>query len=221
MGTEARKRLVDIALFDLDGTIADTLALIYEAFDAAFVPALGSGFTPAEIRAMFGPPDHKIIRRRVPLDLAEEAIARYNRRYAERHADLVSVFPGMDVLLDACVYAGIRLGIITGKSRATAIVTLQHLGLLNSFPVLYGGDDVGRPKPAPDALLMALRDIGATDDDRAVMIGDSAADIIAGRAAGLQTIGVRWGSPDHDELDASAPDAIVSTVAELSSLLLR
>src|SRR5688572_15756775 len=57
-------RAFDFALFDLDGTVADTLPLIYEAFDAAFIPALGSGFSPDEIRAMFGPPDHQIIRSR-------------------------------------------------------------------------------------------------------------------------------------------------------------
>jgi phosphoglycolate phosphatase/pyrophosphatase PpaX len=221
MEPEAQRRVVDIALFDLDGTIADTLPLIYEAFDAAFVPTLGHGFTPGEIRAMFGPPDHEIIRCRVPLELAEEAINRYTRHYSRRHAALVSVFPELDALVDACVEAGIRLGVITGKSRATALVTLEQLGLLDSFRVLYAGDDVAHQKPAPDALLLALKDLGASDEDRIVMIGDSAADVVAGRRAGVRTIGVRWGSPDYDELEMSAPDEIVSSVAELSSLLLR
>ena len=74
-------RAFDIALFDLDGTIADTLPLIYKAFDAAFIPALGAGFRPDEIRAMFGPPDHEIIRRRVHESDADAAIERYNRYY--------------------------------------------------------------------------------------------------------------------------------------------
>src|SRR5918999_53999 len=98
----ARERLVDIALFDLDGTIADTLPLIYEAFDAAIRPALGFGFQEHEIRAMFGPPDHEIIRRQVPPDLAEAAIERYNRHYAERHGALVSVFPELADMLRDC-----------------------------------------------------------------------------------------------------------------------
>lgn len=219
--TSGRQRLVDIALFDLDGTIADTLPLIYEAFDAAFIPALGHGYSQAEVRAMFGPPDHEIIRRQIPPALADDAIDRYNRHYAERHAALVSVFPELDLMLEACVDAGIRLGIITGKSRATAIVTLEQLGLLNSFPVLYAGDDVRRQKPAPGALLLALEDLCASADDRTVMIGDSAADVMAGRAAGMGTIAVLWGSPDHEELMRSAPDKTVSSVAELSSSLLR
>lgn len=170
---------------------------------------------------MFGPPDHEIIRRQVPPELAGEAIERYNRHYVERHAALVSVFPELDTLLKACVEAGIRLGLITGKSRATAMMTLEKLGLLDSFKVIYAGDDVERQKPAPDALLLALNDLGATADDRVVMIGDSGADVIAGREAGVRTIAVRWGNPDHDELESSRPDDIVSSVAELSSLLLR
>jgi phosphoglycolate phosphatase/pyrophosphatase PpaX len=213
--------LVDIALFDLDGTIADTLPLIYEAFDAAFVPALGRSFTPGEIRTMFGPPDHEIIRRRVPAHLAEAAIERYNRHYSDRHSALVSIFPELAELIRDCAEAGVSLGVITGKSRATALVTLDQLGLLGYFPVIYAGDDVERQKPAPDALILALADLGASPGDRIVMIGDSAADVLAGREAGARTIAVRWGSPDYDELEASEPDVIVASVSELSSLLLR
>lgn len=221
MATNDHQRLVDIALFDLDGTIADTLPLIYESFDAAFMPALGRGFPEHEIRAMFGPPDHEIIRRQVPAELAEAAIQRYNQHYSARHVALVTVFPALTTLIRVCAKAGIRLGVITGKSRATALVTLEYLGLIECFPVLYAGDDVERQKPAPDALRLALIDLGAGPGERIAMIGDSAADIIAGRAVGARTIAVQWGSPDHDELQASAPDEMVSSVAELSSLLLR
>jgi pyrophosphatase PpaX len=214
-------RRFDIALFDLDGTIADTLPLIYEAFDAAFVPALGSGFTPAEIRSMFGPPDHEIIRRRVSADAAAAAIERYNRHYEERHDALVTAFPGMAALIRRCAGAGMRLGVITGKSRLTALVSLDRLELRSAFGAIYAGDDVERQKPDPQALLLALADLGMSNGERAVMIGDAAADVIAGKAAGLATIGVRWGSPEVHETEAAQPDKLVSTVAELETALLR
>jgi pyrophosphatase PpaX len=214
-------RRFDIALFDLDGTIADTLPLIYEAFDAAFVPALGSGFTPAEIRSMFGPPDHEIIRRRVSADAAAAAIERYNRHYEERHDALVTAFPGMAALIRRCAGAGMRLGVITGKSRLTALVSLDRLELRSAFGAIYAGDDVERQKPDPQALLLALADLGMSNGERAVMIGDAAADVIAGKAAGLATIGVRWGSPEVHETEAAQPDQLVSTVAELETALLR
>ena len=213
-------RAFDFALFDLDGTVADTLPLIYEAFDAAFIPALGSGFSPDEIRAMFGPPDHQIIRSRVDGSQADDAIKRFNAHYRDRHDALVSAFPGMADLIRTCASAGIRMAVITGKSRLTALVTLDRLGLVGSFAVVYAGDDVERQKPDPQALVSALQDLDASPSDRAVMIGDSAADVMAGKAAGIATIGVTWGSPDHHDLEAASPDYIVSTVAELESLLL-
>jgi HAD superfamily hydrolase (TIGR01509 family) len=213
-------RRFDIALFDLDGTIADTLPLIYEAFDAAFVPVLGSGFSAAEIRAMFGPPDHQIIRNQLVESQAEAAISRFNTHYQDRHDDLVSAFPGIAELIQECADAGIRMGVITGKSRLTALITLDRLGLRNAFEAIYAGDDVERQKPDPEALVLALRDLSAGSTSRTVMIGDSAADVVAGKAIGMATIGVTWGSPDHHELVAADPDHIVSTVAELGALLL-
>ena len=115
--------------------------------------------------------------------------------------------------------AGVRLGVIAGKSRQTAIITLEELGVLDAFPVLYGGDDVDRPKPDPPALVLALAALHRRADEPAVMVGDSAMDIAAGKAAGLRTIAVRWGSPDVEEVDALGPDYGVSAAAELGEAL--
>lgn len=208
-----------VALFDLDGTVADTLPLIYEAFDAAFAPVVGRRHTDHEIRAMFGPPDHEIIRQRVPEPEAADAFNRYLDVYQRRHAELVTLFDGVGDVIRRAGEAGVRLGIITGKSRRTAIITLRELGVLDRFPVLYGGGDVERPKPDPQALVAALADLGRTPGEPAVMVGDSAMDIAAGKAAGLDTIAVRWGSPDAEEVDALSPDYVVSTADELRAAL--
>jgi pyrophosphatase PpaX len=215
------ERRFDIALFDLDGTIADTLPLIYEAFNAAFVPSLGAELTPLEIRSLFGPPDHEIIRRRVPAEAADDAIARYNRYYEGHHDALAGAYPGIPDLVRRCADAGIRLGLITGKSRLTALITLDRLDLRWAFGAIYAGDDVERQKPDPEAIRLALRDLGASSTDRAVMIGDAAADVIAGRAAGVATIGVGWGSPDVQYMLDEKPDYVVETVSELEALLVR
>ena len=152
-------RAFDIALFDLDGTIADTLPLIYEAFDAAFIPALGTGFPPNEIRAMFGPPDHEIIRRasRNPMPMRQSSATTVLRSPPRRSGLGLS---RLCRLVRACVDAGMRLGVITGKSRLTALITLDRLGLTDAFGAIYAGDDVERQKPDPEALILALRDLG-------------------------------------------------------------
>lgn len=202
-------------IFDLDGTIADTLPLIYEAFNDAFVPITGKALSPEEIRGLFGPPDNYVIRNVLEPEHHDDAIARYVETYRGRHRDLVELFDGIADLLADAHAAGVKLAVVTGKSRNTALITLDFLGVLERFDVIYAGDDVERQKPDPMALVMALEDLAHDDPARAAMIGDSAADVIAGKAAGVATIGVLWGVPDHSDLLATEPDVVCATVDDL------
>lgn len=202
-------------IFDLDGTLADTLPLIYESFNDALQPVTGTVLSPSDVRGLFGPPDNHIIRRLVPAEFQQAAIDRYVATYERRHRDLVDLYDGMaELLADLCA-SGARLAVVTGKSRATALMTLDKLDVLDRFGVIYAGDDVERQKPDPMALCMALSDLGNTDLAQAVMIGDSAADVIAGKRAGIATIGVLWGSPDHTDLLGARPDEICESVPDL------
>jgi pyrophosphatase PpaX len=207
------------AIFDLDGTIADTLPLIYEAFDAAIRPELGRRLSDSEIRAKFGPPDNYILRDMFPADAGAAAIARYVETYDREHDRLVTSFHGIDEVARRAAAAGMKLGVVTGKSRNTALLTLDRIGLLPSFGAVYAGDDVARQKPDPEAVIKILKDLGHDSNTPGAFIGDSAADVHAGRASGLTTIAVTWGSPDHDELFAAKPDVIVHSGDELLDAL--
>jgi pyrophosphatase PpaX len=202
-------------IFDLDGTLADTLPLIYESFNDAFVPITGKPLSPEEIRGLFGPPDNYVIRNVLEPEHHDEAIGRYVATYERRHRDLVDLFDGIADLLADAHASGIKLAVVTGKSRNTALMTLDILGVLDRFDVIYAGDDVERQKPDPMALIQALEDLAHDDPAHAAMIGDSAADVIAGKAAGVATIGVLWGVPDHADLLATEPDTVCETVADL------
>lgn len=206
-------------IFDLDGTIADTLPLIYEAFNAAFEPISGERLGESEIRALFGPPDNWIIRDKVGEVHFADAFARYLDVYEREHGRLAGLHPGMDDLIRACARAGMTLGVVTGKSRQTAIMTLELVGVLDAFGAVYAGDDVQKQKPDPEAIFAILRDLKHPEGAPGVMIGDSAADTLAGRAAGLTTIGVTWGSPDHHDLFASAPDILCDSTDEVADAL--
>lgn len=208
-----------IAIFDLDGTIGDTLPLIYEAFDAALRPKLNRRLPDHEVRAMFGPPDNAIIRSLISGEEGELAVERYTDVYQRDHDRLATLFPGIEATLEAARQQGMRLALVTGKSRVTALHSLKAFGVLDNFDAIYAGDDVERQKPDPEALLRAMRDLGRRDEENAVIIGDSAADVLAGRAASIATIGVTWGNPDHDELYESRPDLIVHSVPELAEAL--
>jgi HAD superfamily hydrolase (TIGR01509 family) len=210
----------NIALFDLDGTVADTLPLIYEAFNDALGPELGRILTDAEIREMFGPPDHEMIRRVVAEEKAVEAFERYLATYRRKHAELVTTFDGIHDLLSDVHQSGVGIGIVTGKSRETAIYTLEQLELLNLVDVVVGGDDVVNHKPDPEGLLLALQELGRDASRSAAYVGDSAADIVAGKSADVGTIGVLWGSPDHADLLSAQPDYVCGTAHDLRTVLL-
>lgn len=206
-------------IFDLDGTLADTLPLIYEAFNDAFEPLTGKRMTPEEIRGLFGPPDNYVIRDAVAPEQRQAAIDRYIATYERRHRELVELFDGIDRLLADLHAQGVKLAVVTGKSRNTALLTLDMLGVLARFDVVYAGDDVERQKPDPMALHRALDDLGHSGSSAAAMIGDSAADVVAGKRAGIETIGVLWGSPDHADLLAAGPDIVCGSVADLREAL--
>ena len=207
------------AIFDLDGTIADTLPLIYVAFNEALEPVLGRKLSEAEIRSKFGPPDNYILQAMLPGEDGDAAFRRYVEVYRREHERLVAAFHGFDGVTRLAAEAGMKLGVVTGKSRQTALFTLEAIGLLPMFGAVYAGDDVKRQKPDPEAVIKLLADLGHDPALPGAFIGDSAADVIAGRAAGLTTIAVTWGSPDHDELLASNPDVVVHNTDELKSAL--
>jgi pyrophosphatase PpaX len=215
-GTSPRYR---VAIFDLDGTLADTLPLIYRAFNDALGPLYERELGETEIRGMFGPPDTYIFQAVAPEELAEEVIGRYMERYRRDHGELVNLFPGMADLLRDLATTETRLAVVTGKSRVTAIYTLEALGVLPHFEVIYAGDDVERQKPDPEALHAVFRDLGEEPGKDCVIVGDSRADVAAGKAAGLSTIAVLWGNPDHHELEDPKPDVVCESIDELRSAL--
>lgn len=210
---------VQTAVFDLDGTLGNTLPLIYRAFNAALGPEYGRVLSDAEIRKLFGPPDNYILNRLLPGEPGQAAFERYREVYRRDHAELAHAYEGIQDVIAQLKAAGSRVGVVTGKSRETALFSLKEFGLLDSIEVVYAGDDVERQKPDPEAVLKILNDLGHQSGETGAFIGDSAADVIAGRAAGLRTIAVSWGSPDQDELRASNPDVIVDTMDELAAAL--
>jgi pyrophosphatase PpaX len=206
-------------VFDFDGTIANTLPLIYKTFNTVLEPRIGRILPDAEIRSHFGPPDQVILGRYVDEAERETAFAEYIDLYEQDHDEHVYLYEGMYDLLQKCKEEGIRVGIMTGKSRVSANISLRKLGIEQFIDVLVAGDDVAMPKPHPEGVLAAIAQLGRIDAENGAMVGDSAADIFAGRGSGLYTIGVTWGVPEHDDLRAAKPDVICENVEELRAAL--
>lgn len=177
-------------LFDFDGTVADTLPLIFTAFRSTFQQYLHRHYTDEEILAMFGPTETDILQAMIPPEQLEQALDHFFRVYAEGHRHVHNPAE-IALMLDRLREADFVMGIVTGKGRRSADISLQAWGLDRYFDVVITGDDVSRPKPDPEGILSAMKQLGARAE-QTLYVGDSDADVLAGRAASLVTVGVDW-----------------------------
>jgi pyrophosphatase PpaX len=187
-------------LFDLDGTLVDSIELILQSAKHAFScrpgPAPTSEAFAAGIgrplRAQFGPYCESD-------DDIEFLIARYREFQLEHHDRLTKAYPGIPEAVTALAAAGHPLAVVTSKLDAMARRALAHVGLDQAIPVVIGSDATRRHKPDPDPVLLALERLGVAASE-AIFFGDSPYDMEAGRAAGVTPVAVLWGAFSHEEL---------------------
>ncbi|USG64723.1 HAD-IA family hydrolase [Brevibacillus ruminantium] len=177
-------------LFDFDGTVANTLPLIYNSFRSTFLQFLNEHYTDEQIVAMFGPPELGILENMIARDQLEDAVTHFYDFYTAEH-HRVANHPDMADMLAQLQKRGLRMGVVTGKGRRSADISLREWGLASFFDVVIAGDEVAQPKPHPEGILSAMEQMGARPEET-IFVGDSNYDIIAGKAAGLVTVGVTW-----------------------------
>ena len=205
-------------LFDLDGTLIDSIELILRSYrhtmrahrgleppDEVWMQGLGTPLwvqfhhwteDPAEIEAM---------------------VATYRAYNLEHHDELVRPYEGVVAAVRDLRKNGKTLGLVTSKIREGALRGLQVAGLEDGFEVIVGADDVTHPKPHPEPVLKALERLGAPAADT-VFIGDSRHDIECGRAAGVKTAAVLWGPFDRTHLADLVPDYWLERPEDLATL---
>ncbi len=216
-----------VAVFDLDGTLADTSADLIAAANAAMaeagIPAPldprhdratafagGRAMLRAGLARRGGTPDEAEIDRLYPrlLELYRRDLAVHTRLY-----------DGAETALDRLAAAGWRLGVCTNKPEGLAALLLKALGIDGHFAAMLGADSLPFRKPDPRHVLETIARAGGAAD-RAVLIGDTLTDRDAARAAGIPCVLVGFG-PDPGAVAALAPDAIVAHFDELPALLER
>ncbi|MBN1465742.1 HAD family hydrolase [candidate division KSB1 bacterium] len=214
-------KTIDTLIFDFDGTLADTYPIIFHSFQTIFKEFKNQEITGKEIVAMFGPAEDEIIRRQFSAADLSAVIERYYEAYHLQHDALVQPQPEINHMLRDLKRRGYKLGIFTGKGRRSLNISLRHLFDDDLFDATVTGDEVSRHKPDPEGALKALAMLGS-EPARAVFLGDSEFDFLAGRAAGMSIIAVAWFHEDGP-LRAKA-DLILrrkEEAAELHSLLTR
>jgi pyrophosphatase PpaX len=204
-------------LFDLDGTLADTVDLILRCFRYTMSVHRGAVSDDARWLATIGMPLREQLK--AFADSPEEVV-RMAETYAEYqgsiHDEHVAAFPGAVALMGALRSAGTPVGVVTSKRSGMAERTLKTCGLHGTYDVLVGSDDVVQAKPHPEPVLLALSQLGLSDQaDRTLFVGDSPFDMRSGRAAGVKTAAATWGPCAPEVLRAEAPDYLVENLNDV------
>ena len=209
----------DPVVFDLDGTVVDTVELIVESFRHATRSVLSEVLPDEVIIAGVGQPLMAQMER-LSADHARELYDVYREYNHRRHDELIRGYEGMAEVLDALKAAGRRLGIVTSKSHDTTEMAFRAVGLREHFDVVVTASDTAEHKPSPVPLRLCLERLGAPPDG-SMYVGDSPVDIEAGKAAGMATAAVAWGVFGREALLAAGPDYWLDDPRELLVLCLR
>ncbi len=208
-------------LFDLDGTLVDS----GDDLTATVNHVLGQdGLPPVhreQVLQMLGDGAPVLVERAYAHHGAERpagALTRFRGHYREHCLDATRPYPGIRSLLQRLAPER-TVVVATNKPTAFAEQIATGLGLEPLVDLVVGPETAGAPKPSPAMLLAALETLDHAPAE-AVMIGDSPSDVEAGCRAGTATLAVLWGYRGQDLLEASGPDRVAATVAELAELLL-
>ena len=208
-------------VFDMDGTLVSSLALIHHCENEISQKYAGKPLTLEEVISKFGPPAHSIIRG-ITASLREElqnrAVTDYYDCYSRNVPGRVLVFPGIANLLKRIRSSRRRLALMTGVERIMMEFTLKPFGLETYFEELVTADDVQNSKPDPEGILLAVTRLGVKPRE-SMYVGDSPADIVAGRRAGVLTGAAMWSPENRGDPSKEQPDQEFRSVQQLSDFL--
>jgi len=207
-----------VVLFDLDGTVVDSGAIILASMRHATREVLGIEFRDEELLGAVGGPGLEAQMAVLAPDRVEELVQVY-RAHNEPLHDELEACAGMAEVLVRLKEEGRRLGIVTAKRRSTVELAFARVPLAHLFETVVGGDETERHKPDPEPLLVAAARLRAAPRECAY-VGDSPFDMRAARAAGMHGIAVTWGRiHGRATLEEERPDAIADSAEELLAQL--
>ena len=207
-----------VVLFDLDGTVIDSGAIILASMRHAAKEVLGTEVPDDELMAAVGGPGLEAQMRALAPDRVDELVTVYRAHNEPLHDELMCC-TGIEDVLVRLKGEGRRLGIVTAKRRQTVELAFARLPIEHLFETVVGGDETDRHKPDPAPLLLALDRLDAAPT-QAAYVGDAPFDVKAAKAAGLYSVGVTWGGIHaRERLEAEHPDALVDTAEELYAVL--
>jgi pyrophosphatase PpaX len=205
-------------LFDLDGTLIDSIGLLLECMEFAFAPRARRPTTAQWVAGIGTPLRTQLAEWCDDAADVEAMVARY-RDYQDGHLErLTTPFPGV---LDTIAWArvsGYQTALVTSKGRGMTDRSLRHVGLHEAFDAIVTFEETSRHKPLPEPVWLACERLGV-EPAHALFVGDSPHDMHAGRAAGTRTAAALWGPFTRRELAPATPDFYLSAFSELPAVL--
>ena len=207
-------------LFDLDGTLVDSIELILGSARHAFIGFAGRVPSDDEWRAGIGRPLQAVLREYTNGDEAEaeRLLGRYREYQLEHHDRLLTAYDGVVDTLRALSARGHPMAIVTSKADWLAQRALEFVGISDLFGALVGCDTCVNHKPHPEPVERALALLGE-ETSNAIFVGDSPHDIQSGVAAGVYTVGATWGAFSRAEMLASGADTVIDDIRDLPTAI--
>ncbi len=210
------KHAVLAVVFDVDGTLLDTREFIYRAFEHTFDTHQLRCITREEISKLMGQPLVECYRLLVP-GSSVEAFCNTHRAFQAEHLYLAIPFEHTESTLRELHRGGIRMAVVTSRSRQNSIRTLELAGIQDYFEVIVSLEDVSRHKPFPDAILKVLEQMGV-EPRNSIIVGDMNEDIIAGKNAHVRTVAATYGFQGVS-LTLNKPDYVIHDIQELVTVV--
>jgi pyrophosphatase PpaX len=205
-------------LFDLDGTLIDSVRLILDSYHHTFATHGLPARTDDEWLAGVGTPlAAQLAPGRNDVTVYQALVATYREYNLAHHDRMVKVYPGVVDMVRRLKAAGRRTGLVTSKNRPGALRGLHLAGLETLIDVVVAADDVTNAKPHPEPVERAMTLLGALPETT-VYVGDSIHDMHAGRAAGVTTAAVLWGPFGRAHLEGANPDFWLDRPEDVSRL---
>jgi len=214
-----RKNKGIIILFDLDGTLIDSTDAIvgcfYNSFDELNFDFKGD---VEDIKKEIGYPlDVMYETLGVPKEKISEFVKSYKKKYLTIFKEQTTLLPdAYEAVVEASTFA--RLGIVTTKTTTFTVQLLESFGICKYFETIVGRQEVTNPKPHPEPVLTAQKNMNATTNDVVYMIGDTKLDLIAAQEAGVQGVGVLCGYGDKKELSKYTDKIYLTSLEAIKEL---
>jgi phosphoglycolate phosphatase-like HAD superfamily hydrolase len=210
-------RKIKAVIFDLDGTLANTLPLCIQAFRQSVESLINRSISDEEIVATFGPSEEGTIMALAP-DYYDKGVADYLHYYKSLHHLCPVPFEGIKELLILLQNRGVHIAMVTGKGKRSTDISLQHFELTPFFEIIETGSPYG-PRKA-EGIQLIVDALGGIMKDEVIYVGDAPGDIVASRNIGIPVVAAAWAeTAEPERLKPLQPDEIFYTINDFGNWL--